>query len=78
MNIDNTIKILHEKMLCVAINTKKLSREMDTKGLLGAERLHGVAALGLTVEPTGSLRASSCMQAWQKQGHREKIKKNQY
>jgi len=23
--------MLHEKMLCVAINTKKLSREMDTK-----------------------------------------------
>ena len=67
-----------KKMLCVAINTKKLSREMDTKGLLRAEKLHGVAPLGLTVEPTGSLMASSCMQAWQKQGHTEKIKKNQY
>jgi hypothetical protein len=52
-----------KKMLCVAINTKKLSREMDTKGLLRAEKLHGVAPLGLTVEPTGSLMASSCMQA---------------
>jgi len=63
VNTDNTNKILHEKMLCVVINTKKLSREMDTKGLLRAERLHGVAPLGLTVDPTGSLRASSCMQA---------------
>jgi len=52
-----------KKMLRVAINTKKLSREMDTKRLSRAARLHGVAPLGLTVEPTGSLRASSCMQA---------------
>jgi hypothetical protein len=63
VNTENTIQILHEKMLRVAINTKKLCREMDTKRLLRAARLHGVAPLGLTVEPIGSLRASSCMQA---------------
>lgn len=36
---------------------------MDAERLLRAEKLHGVAPLGLTVEPTGSLMASSCMQA---------------